>query len=62
MHSKRMQKNSGVQKSGNSEPDPESPENPETPGKSPNSPGLLITNEKQHSSRIFNLTYRILRK
>jgi hypothetical protein len=31
-------------------------------GKNPDSPGLLITSEKQHSSRIFNLTYNILRK
>jgi hypothetical protein len=62
MHPKRMQKKSGAQKSGNFEPDLEYPENLETPGKNPDSPGLLITSEKQHSSRIFNLTYNILRK
>jgi hypothetical protein len=62
MHSTRMQKKSDAQKSGISEPYPESPEKLETPGKSPDSPGSLNTSEKQQSSRIFNLTCSILRK
>jgi hypothetical protein len=49
MHTTRMKKKSSARKSGLSG------ENPDTPGKFLDSPGFQNTNEKQHSSKIFNL-------
>jgi hypothetical protein len=49
MQSTRTKENSGAERSGVSELDPECPENPETPRKSPDSPGFSIAEEKQTS-------------
>jgi hypothetical protein len=59
MHSTKIQKKSGAQKSGLFVSDPE---NPDTPGKSLDTPGFQNSSEKQPSLKIFNLAYSILRK
>jgi hypothetical protein len=62
MHSTRMKKKSGARRSGLSGASPDCPINPDTPGKFPDSPGFQNTSEKQHSLKIFNLPYIILRE
>jgi hypothetical protein len=57
-----MKKKSGARKSELSGTSPECPRNPDTPGKFTDSPGFQNTSEKQHSSKIFNLAYNILRE
>jgi hypothetical protein len=57
-----MKKKSGARKSELSGTSPECPRNPDTPRKFTDSPGFQNTSEKQHSSKIFNLAYNILRE
>jgi hypothetical protein len=57
-----MKKKSGARKSGLSGASPKCPGNLDTPGIFPDSPGFQNTSEKQHSSKIFNLAYNILRE